>query len=335
MTGAAPAATPEPAIHVRGLTRVFGSFRAVDELHLAVPAGEIYGFLGPNGSGKTTTLKMLTGLLAPSAGEAYIAGERVRPGEASVELRRKVGFLAEEPAFYPWMTPQEFLSFVGGLFGLSRSRASDRARELLATVGLLDRADDRIRGFSRGMRQRLGIAQALVGDPEVLLLDEPASALDPIGRREVLELIAALKDHATIVMSSHVLDDVQRVATWIGVISQGALVVESPLRDLLRRSAQPVFQIEVAEGRERMRSALEAEPWAQEVLEEGTLLRVLTSDLEAAERRIPALITREELRLVDLSLLVPTLEDVFLRLVGPTGASAADEVQAPAGEEPA
>ena len=236
------------AIELDGLTRDFGGTRAVDGVTLSVPTGAVYGLLGPNGAGKTTTLKMLAGLLSPTSGTARVAGETVRPGESSLDLRRQVGFLAEEPAFYGWMTAREFLVFVGEIFGQDKRRAVERAAELLEAVGLGDRGDSRIKGFSRGMRQRLGIAQALMGEPRVLLLDEPASALDPIGRKEILELIGSLQARATIVMSSHILDDVQRVSTWVGVMNKGRLIAEAPLESLLQSHAQPVFRLEVAEA---------------------------------------------------------------------------------------
>jgi len=313
----APGVPPSPhAVRLEGLTRDFDGVRAVDHLTLAVPAGEVYGFLGPNGAGKTTTLKMLAGLIAPTEGRAWVAGEPVGPGESSLELRRRVGFLAEVPAFYPWMTGRELLVFVGEIFGLGRGAAASRAAELLTAVGLSDRGEDRIRSYSRGMRQRLGIAQALMGEPQVLFLDEPASALDPIGRREVLELIRSLKSKATIVMSSHILDDVQRVCSWVGIMDQGRLVTEAPLEDLLRAYARPVFSLEVAEEQEVVAAALRAQPWVREVVREGPTLRILAADPEQAQRAMPRLLAQHGARLVEFVTVTPTLEDVFIQLVG-------------------
>ena len=316
-TDAAVQAAPQntPAITTSSLTRRFREFCAVDHLSMSVPRGEIYGFLGPNGAGKTTTLKMLAGLLSPTSGTATVAGELVRPGEASLELRRRVGFLAEEPAFYPWMTANEALVFVTRLHGSAAARAKARAAELLHTVGLADRATDRIRSFSRGMKQRLGIALALAGEPDVLLLDEPASALDPQGRKEVLALIGRLRGRATILMSSHVLEDVQRVCSWVGILNKGQLVVESSLHHLLQRYAGPAFRLEVAADPALVRETLRAQPWVHQVTDEAGGFRILASDPAAAQREITSVLAQLRAPLLEFSMVLPSLEDVFLRLV--------------------
>lgn len=312
-----PSARREAAIELDGLTRDFGGTRAVDALSLRVPQGEVFGFLGPNGAGKTTTLKMLAGLISPTSGRAMVAGETVTPGTASIALRRKVGFLAEEPRFYPWMKAREFLVFVGRLFGLEAVAALTRADDLLAAMGLTERADHKIRGFSRGMRQRLGIAHALMGDPEVLLLDEPASALDPIGRKEILELIGSLRGRATIVMSSHVLEDVQRVAGWVGIIRRGRLMAEGPLNELLGLYARPAYRLEVngPEERAAMVKALSVESWLVETVEEGGALRLLVDDHLAAQARVPVVLAEVGAHLTSFATETPSLEDVFIRLV--------------------
>ena len=322
------------AIELTDLTRDFGRLRAVDHLSLRVPTGEVYGLLGPNGAGKTTTLKMLAGLISPTEGRAVVAGEPVRVGELSMGLRRKVGFLAEEPAFYRWMTGTEFLVFVGRLYGRTEKQAYTRAAELLSVVDLGDRGGDRIKGYSRGMRQRLGIAQALVGDPQVLLLDEPASALDPIGRKEILDLIASLKDRATIIMSSHILDDVQRICTWVGIMRRGELLTEAPLEDLLRSYARPVFRVEVAERTAELADALRREPWLRELSAEGGGLRVLAAEPTEAQRRIPVLVADLGERLVEFAMVSPTLEDAFIQLVRdepPPPPSAQADAEGPGG----
>jgi ABC-2 type transport system ATP-binding protein len=167
------------------------------------------------------------------------------------------------------------------------------------------------------MRQRLGIAQALMGKPEVLLLDEPASALDPIGRKEILDLIASLRGQATIIMSSHVLDDVQRVSSWVGILREGRLLAEAPLEELLLRYARPVFHLEVAglAERERVAGRLSEQPWLREIVGEGGGLRILVADPEAAQLRIPGLVAEAQAHLVEFATVTPTLEDVFIHLM--------------------
>ena len=304
------------AVETRDLTRAFGNVRAVDGLDLRVPAGQVYGLLGPNGAGKTTALKLLTGLIHPSAGSAQVAGETLGPGRSALELRRRIGYLAEEPAFFGWMTAREFLVFVGEVFQLGGKEAGRRADELLALVGLGERKKDRIRGFSRGMRQRLGIAQALIGRPRVLFLDEPASALDPLGRKEILHLIAALGGQATIIMSSHILEDVQRVCSWVGIMDRGRLLVEGPLDELLRSYAQPVLDLEVTGADSGLAGELERLPWMRDMSDRPGGWRLIVEDLPAAQREVPALLAAHGARLLAFATVTPSLEDVFVRLIG-------------------
>jgi ABC-2 type transport system ATP-binding protein len=192
------------AIRVEGLQKYFGPVRALDGLDLIVESGTVFGFLGPNGAGKTTTIRVLTGLAHATGGRAWVMDAEITADGQNVAQR--VGYLPEEPAFYSWMTPREFLDHVGRLFGLTTSERAARVKELLELVGLAEVGKRRIGGFSRGMRQRLGLAQALVNQPDVLLLDEPLSGLDPSGRKEVLDLIKHLRGQCTVFMSTHILD---------------------------------------------------------------------------------------------------------------------------------
>jgi len=167
------------SIRIEGLRKVFGSFTALDSLSLSVEEGSVFGFLGPNGAGKTTTLRILTGLAHATSGKAWVAGKDMTSD--GKDIAGKIGYLPEDPAFYPWMTPAEFLDYVGRVFQMSGAERSRRVKELITQAGLEEAAKRRIGGFSRGMRQRLGLAQALLNHPQVLFLDEPASALDPAG----------------------------------------------------------------------------------------------------------------------------------------------------------
>src|SRR5258706_6617719 len=218
------------AIRIEALQKTYGAVKALDGLDLAVEAGSVFGFLGPNGAGKTTTLRILTGLAQASAGRAWVADVEItaRHAGSATPYAKNFGYLPEEPAFYNWMTPRECLDYVGQLFGLSAGQRRARTVELLELAGLTEVAKRRIGGFSRGMRQRLGLAQALVNQPAVLFLDEPASALDPAGRKEVLDLIERLRGRCTVFMSTHILADVERVCDGVGIFARGRLITEGP-----------------------------------------------------------------------------------------------------------
>ncbi|MDD4877328.1 MAG: ABC transporter ATP-binding protein, partial [Dehalococcoidales bacterium] len=207
------------AISCQGLTKHYGNFVALDNLDLVVEEQTVFGFLGPNGAGKTTTVKMLVGLSTPSAGRAWIAGQEVI--DDALSLRSRIGYLPEVPAFYNWLTGREFLSYVGELHHLSSREIKLRCDQYLELVELIEAAKRKIGGYSRGMKQRLGIAQALINRPKVLFLDEPCSALDPMGRREVLNLIEQMRTETTVFMSTHILSDVERVCDVVGIINQG------------------------------------------------------------------------------------------------------------------
>jgi ABC-2 type transport system ATP-binding protein len=217
------------AISMTGLTKHYQGVQALTDLTLDVPAGTVFGFLGPNGAGKTTALKVLAGLARATAGSATINGV---PVSAAGDHRRQLGYLAQDPRFYGWMTGRETLRYVARFRGADTDRERWIAR-LLARVGIAEAADRQTSTYSGGMRQRLGIAQALVGRPAVILLDEPVSALDPIGRKDVLDLMRDLKGETTVFYSTHILDDVQRVSDHVAILDHGRLIKAAPTRALL------------------------------------------------------------------------------------------------------
>ena len=231
--------TNTSAIETAGLTKHYPGVAALTDLTLDVPAGSVYGFLGPNGAGKSTTIKLLAGLAAPTRGTAAVAGI---PVSAGPRYRREVGYLAQDPRFYDWMTGRETVRFVASLHDGGRIDAG-RIDAILRRVGLADAADRKTGTYSGGMRQRLGIAQALVGAPSVLLLDEPVSALDPIGRREVLDLMRELKGEATVFYSTHILEDVERVSDHVAILDGGRLVRAAPTADLLASFAEDRLRV--------------------------------------------------------------------------------------------
>lgn len=300
-------------IRIENLVKVYGKVRALDGLHLNVDAGVVYGFLGPNGAGKTTTLRILAGLARPTAGKAWVLDKEI--GQGSADLRSQVGVLPEEPAFYPWMTAREYLcDFVAPLFGLEATRAARRADELLELCGLGEAAGRRIAGFSRGMRQRLGLAQALVPNPKVLLLDEPVSALDPGGRKDVLQLIESLRGQTTILLSTHILADVERICDVVGIIAHGRMIIQEERAALLARYAQPVFEVEAENGFDTWPAALQQLPIVQSVTLDKTIARIRVSDVARAQTALIASLAASEARIRRFEIVQPSLEDIFLRL---------------------
>ncbi|GAP09134.1 ABC-type multidrug transport system, ATPase component [Bellilinea caldifistulae] len=304
------------AIRIENLVKTYGAVRALDGLSLEVEPGSIFGFLGPNGAGKTTTIRILTGLAHPSGGHASVAGVQIGHNGA---LARRIGYLPEEPAFYGWMSAQEFLEYIGRLFGLGGAARRKRAEELLEKVGLWEVRKRRIRGFSRGMRQRLGIAQALVNQPEVLFLDEPASALDPAGRRDVLELIAGLRGQCTVFMSTHILADVERVCDTVGIIHKGRMLRVARQEDLTAAYALPVFRVEVtANGNRPLTEWAEKigrEAMVEQVQVDGNAVRIRVRDVENARGWLLQALAESGLAVERFEAVKPSLEEVFLNLV--------------------
>ena len=300
----------------RGASRVL----AVDALDLDVPAGSVFGLLGPNGAGKTTTLRLVTGLARPTAGVVTIDDVPVSAGRGGLEARRGIGVLDQDPRYYGWMTGRELVTFAGRLQGLAPGEAGGRADETLELVGLGDAKARRIGGYSGGMRQRLGIAQALVAQPRLLILDEPVSSLDPEGRRDLLALIADVRASATVIFSTHVLADVERICDRVAILDHGRLVTEGSLEALLSRFALPLYRIDPEAGQEAALRALAATlrstAWVDGVTERDGRLSVSVTDEAAASAGLLPLIVAAGIRLAAFERARPSLEDVFLRLVG-------------------
>ncbi len=301
------------AVALQGLVKRYGATAALNGLDLTVPEGSIFGFLGPNGAGKTTTLRILTGMARPTAGSAQVLGVDATRSDAA--LRRQIGFLPDVPAFYPWMTARELMRFAGRLFGLDGAALEQRIESLLAMVGLA-RVQTRIGGYSRGMKQRLGIAQALVNAPRLLLLDEPTSALDPIGRREVLELIASLRGRTTVFFSTHILADVERICDTVTILDRGTVVAGGPIDELKRRHATNRLLFQVEGSSTALTTKLRSRRWLETLEEKDGAVRVATRDVTTARREIVAEIAALQLGLIRFELEDPTLEEVFVGLLG-------------------
>jgi ABC-2 type transport system ATP-binding protein len=306
------------AIEVRGLTKRYGRVVALDALDLDVPAGSVFGFLGPNGAGKTTTLRILTSLAHADAGSASIGGLPV--GDARPNRAGLIGYLDQDPRFHGWMRGRELLELVGALYGMRGPALRQRIDETLELVGLAEAGRRSIGGYSGGMRQRLGLAQAILNRPPVLLLDEPVSALDPEGRRDVLEVIRRLGGGSTVLFSTHILNDVERVCDRVAILDHGRLVAEGPMDELLTRYAKPMYVVEpeVADPAEmaRLAEGLRQVPGVAAV-EVGTAeLRVAAHDEMEVAARLLAAVATCGMPVVRFERQRPTLEDVFLQLVG-------------------
>lgn len=231
-------------LEIQQLSKKFGKNQVIQGLNLSVEEHSIYGFIGQNGAGKTTTMKMALGLLAPDRGSIQVCGEPVVYGQT--KTNKKVGYLPDVPEFYGYMKPKEYLKLCGEITGLSKSEVNKRTEELLTLVGLYE-VNRKIAGFSRGMKQRLGIAQALLNQPELLICDEPTSALDPIGRKEILDILATVKETTTVVFSTHILSDVERICDHVAILHKGSIALEGALAELRKKHQNNGFYLEFQE----------------------------------------------------------------------------------------
>ncbi len=305
--------TDAPAIEITGLVKRFGDAVALDGIDLAVPQGSVFGFLGPNGAGKTTALRILTGLARPTAGQARILGADV--SSAGNSVRSRIGYLPDVPGFYPWMTALELVEYAGRLFAIPPAVLRERAESLLEMAGLTG-VRQKVGGFSRGMKQRLGIAQALINAPSGLLLDEPTSALDPIGRRDVLEMIASLRGRTTVFFSTHILADVERVCDTVAILDRGRVVANAPIDELKGRTAgvdRIVIEVDGDPG--VLISELEKRPWLRLTERAGEQITFAVTDLEVAQHELPAAIAAAGLGLKRFEGAEKSLEDMFVELV--------------------
>jgi ABC-2 type transport system ATP-binding protein len=296
-----------PAIETTQLRKVFGAKVAVDSLTLTVGRGEVFGFLGPNGAGKTTAVKMLTGLVRPSAGSARILGRPV----GDIAVRRQVGFLPELFRFHDWLRADEFLDWHGQLYGMPGAERAKRIPRVLEMVGLASEAGHRLRTFSKGMQQRVGIAQALINDPTIVFLDEPTSALDPIGRRDVRDLIKRLRaEGVTVFLNSHLLSEIELVCDRVAIIDHGRVVRQGSLSELL--ASQMEVELRIDNLTDAVLAALRSTCVGMAV--EGQVVVAALAD-EAAIPRVAAAVVGAGGELYELSLRRRSLEDLFVRVI--------------------
>ena len=268
-TAALPAEMAGPVIETHGLSKTYKNLTALQSLDLTVHHNSIFGFLGPNGAGKTTTIKLLLGLITPTAGTASVFGlDSVHQSE---DIRARIGYLPQEPHFYEYMTARQTLRFTARFFYQGSAKAIEaRVDEMLQMVDLAEKADRPIATFSGGERQRLGIAQAQVNYPDLLILDEPAASLDPLGRRDVLEVMSKLRKYSTIFYSTHILDDVQKVSDTVAILNKGRLVVQGPIEDLLAGSEGVIYVIHLKGDTAAVQKLVQAQPWVTKLVSSQT-----------------------------------------------------------------
>ncbi len=306
-------------IQTQGLSKTYKEVPALTSLDLRVPEHSIFGFLGPNGAGKTTTIKLLLGLARPTSGTGKIFGCDIV--KESVQIRRRLGYLAQDPRYYEYMTARETLRFTAGFF-YSGPRASveDRIVETLELVGLSQKADRSIKGFSGGERQRLGIAQAQINYPDLLILDEPAASLDPQGRHDVLEVMERLRKYTTIFYSTHILDDVQKVSDTVAILNGGMLVAQAPIEELLSGKKRTLYRMQTRGDIGQLRPLIGGQRWVSSVTVEAangeSCWRVSVTDTEAATDQLLRLVMSDPaVRVTEFGRVKYELEDVFLSMI--------------------
>jgi ABC-2 type transport system ATP-binding protein len=310
--------TNDLVISTQGLSKSFGEVKALKSLNLQVPQKSIFAFLGPNGAGKTTTIKLLLGLIKPSSGSGKILGKDIV--RDSVDIRSHIGYLPQDSRFYEHMTARQTLDYTARFFYTGPKTAIDeRVNEMIELVGLEGKADRPIKGFSGGELQRLGIAQAEVNYPDLLILDEPAANLDPQGRRDVLDVMSRIRKHATIFYCTHILDDVQRVSDQVAIINQGQLVTQASIEELLASTGDLVYSVTLKGDAQNAYTQVHQQPWvsAIDAHQEGEQVtwQVSVTDEAAAEDQLMGLLVANGLKVSNFGRKEQRLEDIFINII--------------------
>jgi ABC-2 type transport system ATP-binding protein len=307
-------------IETQGLSKAYKDVQALKSLDLKVAPNSIFGFLGPNGAGKTTTIKLLLGLAKPTGGGATVFRHDIVAD--SVEIRKRVGYLAQDPRYYEYMTARQTLRYTAHFFFKGPEKEIEaRVANTLELVGLSDKADRPIKGFSGGERQRLGIAQAQINYPDLLILDEPAASLDPQGRRDVLEVMERLRKHTTIFYSTHILADVQRVSDTVAILNRGQLIAQAPIEQLLAGGSHATIYVMALKGAATaVQQQVAAQPWVSALTttpaKDHLAWQVTVSDEAAAEDQLLRLVLSDpQVNVIEFGRKKYELEEVFLGLV--------------------
>ena len=299
------------ALKIENLHKSFGKNTIINGLSMSIPENTIFGFLGKNGAGKTTTMKMILGFLKIDGGSIEVFGEEVSFGQS--KTNRFIGYLPDVPEFYGYMTAKEYLNLCGSITGLSKNEIKNKSEELLELVGLRD-VNKRISGYSRGMKQRLGIAQALLNSPKLLICDEPTSALDPLGRKEILDIILKIKDSTTVIFSTHILSDVEAICDHVVVLDKGKNVLEGSIDEFKNIKRQNIIKIRF-KSNEELKAFKSLDKFSNLVTnEKGDTLNL--TDEENQLKDIDILYELYKLNIFPLEIKIeePTLENIFMEV---------------------
>lgn len=299
---------------IENLSKSFGSNRIIDSISFSVPQGSIFGFLGENGAGKTTTMKMILGLLKKDDGIIKVCGEEVYYGET--KTNRFIGYLPDVPAFYGYMKPIEYLKLCGEITGMDGKILKRRIEELLNLVGL-ENNNKKIGGFSRGMKQRLGIAQALLNEPKLLICDEPTSALDPVGRKEILDILLKIKGKSTVIFSTHILSDVEKICDSIAILHKGNIALSGEVEKLKQGKRKDVLSIEFTEQTDLNKFMMFEKilDYKEHINVEGKNVLISSNNIGKVQRYVLYELGKENILPAKIEILEPTLENLFMEVV--------------------
>lgn len=300
-------------LQLEGVSKSFGERTVLKHLDLTIPEQSIFGLIGKNGAGKTTTMKMILGFLKPDKGKISVCNRQVRYG--NTRTNKSIGYLPDVPEFYGYMRPREYLSFCGKISGMSNTLTQERAEELLSLVGL-GNEHRKINGFSRGMKQRLGIAQALLGNPSLLICDEPTSALDPVGRKDILDILSVAGKQTSVLFSTHILSDVERICDHIAILNEGKIVLQGPLEKIRERFRKNAVSIHLEEkGVQELIGFCKSLPFVTSLNANGDTVTLKVTDVQKYGSELLGLLSQKRLPVLKYEVLEPTLEDMFLEVI--------------------
>ena len=311
----------EIVIKTTNLTKMYNDVFALKKLNLEVKKHSIFGFLGPNGAGKTTTIKLLIGLIKSTSGSGEIFGLNFK--NDSLKIRSRIGYLPQEPSFYDHLSAQEILDFtIRFFFKGPKNEIAKRISEMLELVSLSDKANRPVKGYSTGEKQRLGIAQAMINYPDLLILDEPAASLDPVGRQDVLNIMSKLREHTTIFYSTHILDDVQKVSDHVAILNKGVLIAEGSIEEILSNKEGTIFSAKVQGDISKVKPLVASCEWISNIHttqlteKDKFLVEITVSDEEQAEKYLlRELMKDSSLAISDFRRQEYDLEDIFMKKV--------------------